>query len=228
MLDKPVAKNLVIVFVRPLKPGTLKTRLSRELGEADTLALYEAMVADVLQMARRSNATTWLALAEDGPVPKPWIAHKQVLQRDEGVEGCTGLGARMVSAFADAFAAGYERVCIIGSDCLLITSDLLDAAFEAMDEPESVVVGPADDGGYYLIGMNDLMPELFEGRMYSHARVFEELLERVEEVDAQLILLPPLSDIDTMSDLRTFVQREDRLTLPCSRVNQWIEESWPS
>ena len=228
MSNKAVAKNLVIVFVRPLKPGTVKTRLSRELGDQHTLTLYEAMVADVLQMARRSRATTWLALAEDGPVPEPWVADKQIFQRDEGVENCTGLGARMVSAFADAFAAGYERICVIGSDCLYITSDLLDVAFEAMDEPESVVVGPADDGGYYLIGMNDLMPELFEGRTYSHAHVFKELLERVKEVDAQLVILPTFGDIDTMSDLRTFVQREDRLTLPCTRVNQWIEESWPS
>ncbi|MEX1055820.1 MAG: TIGR04282 family arsenosugar biosynthesis glycosyltransferase, partial [Rhodothermales bacterium] len=143
------------------------------------------------------------------------------------------LGSRMLRAFAETFAAGYERAAIVGTDHPTLPSQFIEHAFEALDERRSVVVGPAEDGGYYLLGMNELLSGLFLGMEYSHAAVLDETLARVADTGARLTVLPLWYDIDTAESLERLAAelREAENVAPrTSRILQELAGShgWPS
>ena len=117
-----------------------------------------------------------------------------------------GLGARMQRAFLETFAAGYERLVIVGTDHPTLPSAFVEEAFEALREPLAVSIGPSEDGGYYLLGMNEFYPQLFVGMRYSHADVFQETLARAERTSAALTVLPLWYDVDTPEALRRLRQ----------------------
>ena len=120
----------------------------------------------------------------------------------------------MQNAFEFAFDKGYERAVIIGTDCWQLSEEVIEEAFDKLDEND-VVIGPATDGGYYLIGMNKLYPALFHDKKYSHDKVLSDVLTEIGQMDAEFHLLPELSDIDTFQDLKDsdiefeFVDPED-------------------
>ena len=106
----------------------------------------------------------------------------------------------MSNAFDEAFDS-HNKVIIIGSDCYDLSSKVINTAFELLEEND-VVVGPAKDGGYYLLGMNEFFPQLFQDKEYSTDTVLKELLEEAEELELSVYQLPTLSDIDTFEDLK--------------------------
>jgi glycosyltransferase A (GT-A) superfamily protein (DUF2064 family) len=108
-----------------------------------------------------------------------------------------GLGLRMLRAAVETFAAGHDRVVIIGTDHPTLPGAFVGEAFRALDEPMTVVLGPTDDGGYYLIGLNDIIPALFEGLEYGHPDVLREAMASAAEAGTNLVLLPPWYDVDT-------------------------------
>ena len=109
------------------------------------------------------------------------------------------LGLRMQQAFDEQFAQGAERVCIIGSDTFEITPDVIQQAFRAL-ETKDVVIGPAQDGGYYLLGMKELQPEFFRHKAWSTESVLEQTLIDCERLQLTHYLLPVLNDIDQKED----------------------------
>jgi len=111
------------------------------------------------------------------------------------------LGERMQNAFKLAFDKGYSRVTIIGSDCYDLKKKHLDQAFDLL-EINDVVVGPAQDGGYYLLGLNGPCPALFEGKTYSHDKVFSELMKEIKALELECHVLEKLKDIDTLEDMQ--------------------------
>ena len=111
----------------------------------------------------------------------------------------------MLAAFEAAFAAGYQSVVIIGSDCEQLTQEVVEQAFQQL-QTHQVVIGPALDGGYYLLGMNGLYPQLFRHKPWSTPQVFRETMLDVQELGLTYSLLPTLSDVDYLEDLENPAQ----------------------
>lgn len=193
--------DALLVFAKRPEPGRVKTRLTELLTPEEAAGLYEAFLRDALRQYAALGADVRLYLA-GGALPEglapPGVSH-HVQQGD-------GLGPRMLRAFVETFAAGYARAVIIGTDHPTLPSAFIEQAFAALAPPRAVCLGPSDDGGYYLLGMNDFFPELFEEMRYSHAGVFRETLARAAATDAALTILPPWYDVDTPEALGRLVR----------------------
>ncbi len=191
----------LIVFAKRPEPGAVKTRLTPVLTAAEAARLYDAFLRDSLDayagLALDRSLGVRLYLTGSGdpvePLPGGVSVHEQ---RGEG------LGARMLNAFVETFVAGAERVAVIGTDHPTLPPAFVARAFEELRTPFSVVLGPSDDGGYYLLGMNELYPALFEGMTYSHPDVFAHTLDRAEMTGAGVSVLPSWYDVDMPAALR--------------------------
>ncbi len=195
-------KKALIVFAKRPEPGTVKTRLTAALTPEEAARLYEAFLRDALIQYTALGVAVRLYLGPPaGPVSDGLIPEGVSVHLQQG----PGLGARMKVAFVESFAAGYERLVIIGTDHPTLPSAYIDQAFDALPAPPSISIGPSDDGGFYLLGMNDFYPELFHDMRYSHDEVFAETLERARLTQAQLTILPPWYDVDTPDSLQRLI-----------------------
>lgn len=192
----------LVVFAKLPEPGTVKTRLTTLLTPTEAAQLYEAFLHDSLDAYAQLDADVRLYLApSDCPVPEEFTPDGVSMHTQRG----DGLGARMLNAFVETFVAGYERVFIIGTDHPTLPLVFVERGFEELLTPLSIVLGPSDDGGYYLLGMNEVYPQLFEGMAYSHPDVFAQTLERAESTGAAVSVLPSWYDVDTPDALRRLV-----------------------
>ena len=188
-------------------PGQVKTRLSPPLSQEEAALLYEAFLGDALEVYAAADAfgldesvVVRLYLAGAESRPGAFAQGSITTHRQKG----DGLGPRMLRAFAETFAAGYERIVIIGTDHPTLPPAFVGEAFRALSEPFTVVLGPSTDGGYYLLGLNELYAPLFEME-YSHGSVFEHTLERAIEEGARPVVLPEWYDVDDMGSLQRLV-----------------------
>jgi rSAM/selenodomain-associated transferase 1 len=195
----------LVVFARVPVAGSVKTRLTPPLTPAEAADLYGAFLADALEAWAGGAAfemptppAVRLYLASEGGAPLGNLAPAGVSTHEQRGET---LGGRMLRATVETFAAGHDAVVLIGSDHPTLPQAFIRKAFLELGEPLTVVLGPSDDGGYYLIGTNEVIPSLFEGLSYSHAEVLAEALTRVTEAGARPVLLPPWYDVDTPEDL---------------------------
>jgi len=201
--------NALIVFARRPKPGAVKTRLTALLTSEEAAQLYEAFLRDALNQYQALDVDVRLYFSPPvESIPEDLIPGGVSLHEQQG----PGLGARMKIAFVESFAEGYEKLVIIGTDHPTLPTafieqafEALEQAFEALEQPFSICIGPSDDGGYYLLGMNDFYPEVFHDMRYSHADVFDQTLERASRTGAHLTVLPPWYDVDTPDTLRRLV-----------------------
>lgn len=190
----------LVIFVRAPRPGEVKTRLAQTLGPGAACAAYRLLVQTLLgRLAASSDVelrfTPADALAEIQPWLQPgWLAQAQ----DEG-----DLGARMQSAFSAAFRSGMHRVVIIGSDCPEVTTADIDAAWTAL-LTHDLVLGPARDGGYWLIGLRRPRPALFHRMPWSTDQVLPETLRRAAAARLRVQLLRELADVDTAQQWQDF------------------------
>ena len=188
--------SALIIFIRNPVLGKVKTRLAREIGEEQALKIYKHL------LDHTRSITTML------PVDKFVFYEDFINQADawkmpsyqKKMQSGDSLGMRMENAFADLFGMGYQQVMIIGSDCLELTSAHLLEAFDRLRQHE-VVIGPALDGGYYLLGMTNLLPDIFRNKRWSTDQVFQDTLTDLQRLQIDYKLFPVLSDIDTKSDL---------------------------
>ena len=194
----------LLVFAREPVLGRVKTRLAAGIGNEPALAVYRELLSltAAAVAAAQVPATVWLAEApaEGDPTQSrpewpglPW--HVQ--------PAADSLGARMAQAFGETFAAGAGRVVIIGTDCPGLSAGLLQQAFEELLSHE-LVIGPADDGGYYLLGMNRLETELFANKDWSTATVLPDTLADAARLGLRVAQLPTLHDVDSAQDLATW------------------------
>jgi hypothetical protein len=117
------------------------------------------------------------------------------------------LGARMQAVFADLSERGHRRIVLIGGDLPIFPLKVLEQAFASLDTPaDRVVLGPSRDGGYYLVGMNRLAPEIFAGMTWSHDRVLGDTLKKIDSLKVDAVQLPQWFDVDTPADLATVRQ----------------------
>ena len=192
------SKKGVVIFVKNLVRGKVKTRLAKEIGEDKALEIYKKLLQKTIETAAGvSNADrqVWYSeYADHHDFIDPSLFRKKMQQGKD-------LGERMENAFATLFAEGYSHVVIIGSDCPDLAAEQIDHAFTLLGS-YPLVVGPARDGGYYLLGMNRLHQSLFDEIPWSTKQVLQETLSRAEEAGLGVGMLAPLSDIDTLEDLK--------------------------
>jgi rSAM/selenodomain-associated transferase 1 len=191
----------VIVFVRAPEPGRVKTRLAASIGAAAALAIYtrlaEATVREALALAAEGvQVRVHYTPADAEPHVRAWLGDGPLLLRQSDGD----LGRRMRDAFDRAFADGHRQVLIIGSDLPEMSAGLLRRAFEQLDA-HLAVIGPAHDGGYYLLGMTRLIDGVFDGIAWSTPEVLDATLARLRAAGVNAAILPTLRDVDEVDDL---------------------------
>ncbi len=198
-------KKSLIVFLKEPRAGHVKTRLARDLGKRRAARLYRAFVQDALQwMASIPRVETRVYYAPPGAriarlqalAPQGAIQAQQFLPQGGG-----DLGARLSRAFDQTLAGGSKAVIAVGTDCPLLGPVMVARAFAALARKD-LVLGPAADGGYYLVGLKRRAPSLFEDVPWSTARVLEATVERARRSGLAVSLLPTLRDVDELGDLR--------------------------
>lgn len=189
-------KQTVLIFAKNLIHGEVKTRLAATAGNDVAFSVYEQLIKHTV------------GITSSLPVDKTVFYSKSIEPEDvwdskiyrKKVQSGNDLGERMRNAFAGVFVEGYEKAAIIGTDCMELNSAIIIDAFACLDKHE-VVIGPAKDGGYYLLAMKKLYVELFENINWSTHEVFSQTLEICKRLDLSTHLLPELSDIDDEDDL---------------------------
>jgi rSAM/selenodomain-associated transferase 1 len=191
-----MAVERVIVFARTPVAGQVKTRLAAGVGAARALAVYEALLAHTCAAVRRAGFDARVHLAGDIPERDLWSEAGFVRLPQPGAD----LGERMHLAFRAAFAEGVRKAVIIGTDCPGLTSATLHEAFQRLDEAEAVV-GPAEDGGYVLLGLTSPVRSVFENKAWSGDTVLADTLADFKRLGMRVARLEPLRDVDTAEDL---------------------------
>lgn len=188
----------LIIFIKNPILGNVKTRLAATVGQEKALQIYRELCAITRDLAEKSSAKCYLFYSDfidsnDEWSPAVFEKHLQKQSND--------LGERMNAAFQTVFDAHepLTRTIIIGTDCPGISQDLLAQAFYLLDWHD-VVLGPAEDGGYYLLGLKAPTPELFSDMVWSTNTVCTETYDRADDLGQGVHLLCVLCDIDTEAD----------------------------
>lgn len=201
----PTAGDRLLIFARAPQRGLVKTRLAASVGPDRALAIYRSLTEQLLLRLQGMHADMVVvhSPADAAVGMRAWLGDALAYDAQ-----CSGdLGTRMRHAMATAFADGAERVVVIGTDCPDLTAATVDASFAALRHAD-VVLGPALDGGYYLIGASEVHDVLFEDIPWSTARTLRVTLDRARDAGLRVALLPALRDIDTVDDWRAY--RRDR------------------
>ena len=192
-------RSALIVFAKVPLAGRVKTRLTALLTEDEAADLYEAFLLDALDSYASLNTDVRLYVASE---PKA----SATLSLPNGVrmfeQRGDGLGDRMAAAFVETFLAGYDRVAIVGTDHPTLPTSFIEYALASNTSLRSVTLGPAEDGGYYLLAMNEFHPAIFRGMSFSHSDVFKQTLARISDSGCEAIVLPLWYDVDEPADLR--------------------------
>lgn len=199
--------DAILVFARAPVSGQVKTRLANDIGDAAALAAYErlgrACWDSVLGARRATGCRAHVVYTpENGEARvRGWLSEADVYEAQQGGD----LGDRMSAAVAAALGGGARRVVLVGTDCPALSASLLVEAFAALDDAD-VVLGPATDGGYYLIGMASACTEVFADVPWSTARTLEVTLLRAAAAGLRVKQLERLSDVDTAADWRAWTR----------------------
>lgn len=194
-------KSALIVFAKKPEIGKVKTRLTTEFTPQEATELYTAFLQDALEMYKALPADVRLYVAPPDEMPSHLVPQGISTHVQKGKD----LGERMLMAFVETFAAGYENAIIIGTDHPTLPTFFIEMGFDMLRKPFQIVIGGSEDGGYYLLGMNEFYPVLFEDMTYSHDAVFDMTFERATTSDAQVVLLPTWYDIDTPADVKRMI-----------------------
>lgn len=187
--------KLLLVFAKNPVPGKVKTRLAREIGDTLALDVYKYLLNSTENACTHLNNTARYLYFSDYLEHKTWRGANQFIQNGNN------LGERMSNAFKKGFSDGYNRIVCIGTDLPDFSADLIDEAMEKLQKND-LVFGPATDGGYYLIGMKELHPYVFENKDWSTSSVLHTTLMELKEKRKTVGFLRELSDIDNLEDLR--------------------------
>lgn len=190
----PSNNSALLIFQKNKVLGKAKTRIADTVGDEKALEIYQKLIAYTHKTISSLTMEKYLYFSE--VVEQEYVGQNQFhLTVQKGLD----LGERMANAFQNAFDAGFSKVVLIGTDCGELSAEILRNAFECLNSAD-LVLGPAEDGGYYLIGMTGLNSELFIDMEWSTADVLKRTLEKAQRIKLDFKLLPVLSDVDTYSD----------------------------
>ncbi len=188
------AERALIILVRNPELGKVKTRLAQTLGDQRALDIYLALLQHTRQIAEHTAASRLLFYSHFIDHDDNWPSESF----DKFLQEQGDLGAKITAGFQKAFEH-HNQVLIIGSDCASLTAAIIEEGFEAL-KTHDFVLGPALDGGYYLLGMNKFTPSLFEDIPWSTDQVATLSLDKMKAIGGSYHLLPTLSDIDYAED----------------------------
>lgn len=188
------SKKLLMIFTRNPELGKVKTRLSKSVGDIMALDIYQFLLDKTKEVTQNISADKVVYYSEKIAENDLWnssLYKKEVQFGDD-------LGAKMEYAFQTAFENNYEKVLLIGSDLYDLEPSHINEAFEKLKNKD-VVIGPALDGGYYLVGLKKNYPEIFKNKRWGTSSVRKDTLKNLEKVDVHL--LPILNDVDVLEDI---------------------------
>ena len=192
------SSTTLLIFAKHPRAGEVKTRLGNALGHDAAVAVYRKLIQYTVSQVKPLDCAKELWYGNEIPSTDSWDA----LEPRRKLQPKGDLGFKMSYAFQEAFQNGAPKVLIIGSDCPDLSTPVLEEAINALNFSD-MVLGPAVDGGYYLLGMNAYYP-LFDDIAWSTDSVARTTLEKAREHDLSHYLLPTLSDLDTPEDLAKF------------------------
>ena len=187
----------LIVFVKNPVPGQVKTRIARSVGEHKAVEVYRHLLVYTQQLVKSFAAQCVVYYGDFVNPNDGWNGYPK--QQQTGAD----LGERMLNAFQEQFVTGAKKIVIIGSDCLDITPDHLLQAIDVLDTVD-VVIGPATDGGYYLLGINQLHPFLFQEMPWSQPELCQRTEWAVLQHGLTFARLDELTDIDEWADYERY------------------------
>lgn len=193
-------KRLLIIFVKNPELGKCKTRLAATIGNEKALNFYKNMLIktkEVVENVNADKAVYYSSYIDENDLwsnQPPFYKYIQSQYSD--------LGIKMKVSFEEAFRVGYESVCIIGSDCFALDEKVIEQAFNTLDRQDAVL-GPSNDGGYYLLGMNQLYAALFKNKEWSTDIVTPKTIQDFKRLKLEYSLLDELTDIDNEEDLKS-------------------------
>jgi uncharacterized protein len=182
-------KNAIIIFVRKPELGKVKTRLAKDIGDEAALQVYKKLMLHTHNITAALNCHKYVFYASEIVENDLWDSSIYYKKAQAGTE----LGSRMQQAFDSLFLLGYNKVIIIGSDCPGLTANDIDNAFERLHHTD-VVLGPAVDGGYYLLGLTQPFPQLFTNKNWSTESVLADTIADIKQSRKQYSLLEKLTD----------------------------------
>ena len=192
--------NTLIIFIKYPEAGKVKTRLAKDIGDTEASEIYSQMTKKIIdESIDTENYST--IIFYDPPDKeyevKNWIEKKELQYIPQQGDS---LGEKISSAFNEVYSLGADNTVIIGSDCIDVNKEIINEAMEALENVD-IVLGPAEDGGYYLLGLNKYTPEIFQDIQWSTEQVLEQTIERINNKCLKYELLKTLKDVDTVDDL---------------------------
>ncbi len=211
----------VLLFVKYPTLGRVKTRLSVELGDVEAVSIYRNFIVDILSTLQRLERPFKIFFYPGSAREKlhEWLGTQYSYVPQRGQD----LGERMKNAFSYAFRNNIRQAVIIGSDSPDLPADLVNRSFAAIDTHDAVI-GPAGDGGYYLIGFSQtgFVPAAFEKISWSSNSVFEQTLSIMKQHRRKMYLLPEWYDVDTLEDLKSLLVRNKNTAFRQSKTYAYL------
>ncbi|MBI5234599.1 MAG: TIGR04282 family arsenosugar biosynthesis glycosyltransferase [Deltaproteobacteria bacterium] len=198
----------IAVMAKAPTAGRVKTRLCPFLTEDEAAGFYRALLLDTFDLLKKIPDADVIVAYTPMHAKKEFLGTAPFGAMPLAQAGKT-LGERLFNVFACLFEKGYKKAAVIGSDSPDLPSEYIVEAFSALKDGEKkVVLGPAHDGGYYLIAMGRPVPLVFEDIPWGTEKVLNKTMERLKEADVPLSLISPWHDIDMVSDLGLLLQNK--------------------
>ncbi|SMF06391.1 TIGR04282 family arsenosugar biosynthesis glycosyltransferase [Desulfovibrio gilichinskyi] len=197
----------LLIFVKLPIAGKVKTRLGKDVGNTQAALFYAAFVEDLLARVDKSEIETLIFFDPEEPASEynKWLGNRRLIpQRGKD------LGKRMLNAFIDAFKLGYDKCVLIGSDLPDLSTSTIKKGLAVLGKYPACI-GPAKDGGYYLIGFQaETLTEIpFTNICWSTPHVFEQTMQKFKSAKLEPYVLPEHSDVDTLEDLISLLQNKE-------------------
>jgi rSAM/selenodomain-associated transferase 1 len=194
-MQKDSKDNLLLIFTRNPELGKVKTRLAKDTGDKIALEIYKFLLKHTISVTKELKITKRVYYSEEIQKNDLWEDSFFEKKLQKG----SSLGERMENAFEEGFQDGYRKIAIIGSDLFDIQQKDLEEAFLELQKNE-YVIGPAQDGGYYFLGMKSLNCNLFSEKKWGTSSVLQDTLKNLQ--DHQVKLLKSRNDVDTFEDIK--------------------------
>ncbi len=198
--------------------------MAAAIGDDAALALYQSFVLDAVDRVHTGGFAFRICFypADSGDALRAWLGEGEPLMPQVGSD----LGERMANAFAGIFSEGFDRAVLIGSDLPDLPPAMLGEAFASLLKND-VVIGPAADGGYYLIGFNKsaFRPSLFQKIAWSTATVFQDTLKAAKAASLKVHIVPEWMDVDTLEDLKALYERAQNTAFDKSRTMTYLKNN---
>ena len=188
-------KSLLIVFLKNMELGKVKTRIAQTLGNENALFVYEELV-EITKEAINKLLNCDIQLCFSSTIPT-----NQEINYLKSVQQGADLGERMKNAFLQGFEKEYDKICLIGSDLPSISAEIIQQGFDSLNNND-IVFGPSEDGGYYLVGINKMIHTIFENKPWSTKKLLQVTLNELQQ--KKIFLLETLNDIDDYEDLKKY------------------------